>query len=94
LIALTCALVTTTAIARDSSEDNGNVVVNNKGDVILVMLCDADVPEKCLCVQPDSGEPRYVGIRENDNRYMLVRYDNGTPTARIVRVAKKVWEVR
>ena len=79
--------------ARESFEDNRNLVVNEKGDVILVMLCDRDVPEKCLLVNADSGDPRYVGIRENDDRYMLVRYDNGNPVARIVRASGKVWVV-
>ena len=94
LITVTSLLMATTVTARESSEDNGNVVVNEKGNVILVMLCDPEASEQCLCVHPDSGKPRYVGIRESDNLYTLLRYDNGTPVARIVRVAAKVWKVR
>lgn len=93
LIVAVSLFLATTVSARESFEDNRNVVVSDKGDVIFVMICDRDVPEKCLLVNPDSGDPRYVGIRENDNRYMLVRYDNGNPVARIVRASARVWVV-
>lgn len=93
LIVAVSLFVITTLSARESYEDNRNVVVNDKGDVILVMLCDRDVPEKCFLVNPASGDPRYVGIRENDDRYLLVRYDNGNAVARIVRASTTVWVV-
>ena len=84
----------TTVSARESSEDDRNLVVNEKGDVIFVMVCSPNVPEKCLLVNPDSGDPRYVGIRETNDRYLLVRYDNGNTVAKIIRASSRIWVIR
>ena len=74
------------ALASDSTEDDGNVVVNSRGDVFAVIVCSKQVPDKCLLVDPKSGKPRFAGLREADDRFYVVDFDKGKPVGRIARV--------
>lgn len=81
------------AQARESAEDNGNVVVNARGDVVAVMVCSPNVPDKCLVVEERSGNPMLMALRESDDRYFVVDYKSGNPVGRLIRVGKTVWRV-
>ena len=96
VLALWIGLLSTLALAvqaRESAEDNGNVVVNARGDVIAVILCDPEAPDKCLIVEERSGNPLLMAFRESDDRYFVVNYKNGDPVGRIVRVGRTVWRI-
>jgi len=57
------------------------------------MLCEVKVPDECLIVDVDMGNPLFMAFRESDNRYFVANYNNGNPVGTIVRVGPTVWRI-
>lgn len=70
-----------------------NVVVNSRGDIVAVMLCDKNARKRCLIVEESSGEPLLVAMWEAEDRYFVVSHKTGEPFGRLLRVGRKVWQV-